>query len=666
MVTSPSIAFGKQEQVVTEYSEEPVVAWWRNAYDTLKREKQEVLERQRRSQNLYEGGAPWWKHRPKWKVGTRFNFCFYVPQKWTQVLCDSQSTISYSAFQQRGQFLADIATAALHKASTNGQWDRIKRQAVLNSRVQGKSFLRLVPEFDTPNGRPTAKLSLVTGEQLFVDENARTIDDAEIIIYEFPLSANMIFSRWPKAKERLLSKRHADQSTSLRDRKSDVLSPPTTMSLPNGNTVQNPPYAAGANPPDNAGSSGGYMVRECWAFPKKTTNVKSVRFTASGEPATRPKKYVDKNGKEDDMLRVLTEGGILYEFPQAYTDILNELDPIGGLKVLYSTEAREVIKDDKPYLLYPHGRVTVIVDGDIKVEDRRNPLGYTPFIEIEAYPDVKFWGFSDNDIIGDAYEYYMRLLCSLLDAANLTSNPIWRLPLQSEMSDEDITNAPGAIQREDLVSLRYGKREPGPDMPQYVMQLLAKVEELIMKMSNLNEIATGQAKFKGQQSAETVSMYQDTAAVSFRDALASIQRADEKLGYQFLELVSRFYTTPDLVSIKNAAGVDESIPFLGTYLVEPLRVDAKPGSSMPNSPSARLNMMLNMLQSGAPMVDLPEVWRLMEQVGYIDSASGLERRIEKEMFDPKQAWKVPGRPQPQAPKKQAKKANGRRSNRGKG
>ena len=666
MVQQPPQPWAEREEIVVREAADPIVEWCREADAILKREKQEVTEEQIRSMQLFKGGTPWWKKRPNWKIGSRFNFCFWVPQKWTQVLCDSASTISYSAYDRKDQRIADIATAALKQAAEDGEWDAIKRKAVLNSRIQKKSFLRLTPDL-TPGAKNKAVLTFVSGDQLWVNRHAQNIDNAEVIEYEYPLSLNEVFARWPKLREQIRRK-HADElGYGDKGNRGDVLSPSTSMLLPNGNTVNNPPYSAQNNPPAGAGSSAGVMVREFWTFPRKTIDVPRPKFSVAGEPVTRPKMYVDKNGKEEPMRRVITEGGVIYEWPQSYVDIVADLMPRGGLQIIKDMEAVECVKEDVPYRLYPDGRLTIIVDTEFLAENRMNPLGYTPFIEIEAYASTEFWGQSDNDIIGDAYEYYIRLLCSLLDAANLTSNPIWRIPLSSEISDDDITNAPGAIQREDLQMLRYGKREPGPDMPPYVLNLLDKVEDKIMKLSNLNEIATGQAKFKGQQSAETVGMYQDQAAVSFRDALGSIQRADVKLGKQFLMLVSRYFTTPHLVSLKSDAGVNEEIPFLGTHFTTPMRVQAKVGNSMPNSPTARLNMALNMLQSGVPVVDLPEIWGLLEEVGYINSASALERRIEKEMADPKQAWKVPGRPGAQTnTKPKAKKANGKRSNKRQG
>jgi hypothetical protein len=316
-------------------------------------------------------------------------------------------------------------------------------------------------------------------------------------------------------------------------------------------------------------------------------------------------------------------------------------EPFGGLRILDERPAVKCVEDWQDYPLYPDGALIIVVDEEFLADRRMNPLGYFPFVEIEAYPDPsKFWGMSDIDLIADPYECWIRLLCMMYDAANLTANPIWRMPLGSEMSDEDITNAPGAIQREDMQSLRYGKREPGPDMPQYVYNLLQYLEGKIRELSGLNEISSGMAKFKGQQSSETVSMYQEAAGVRFNDSLHRIEDASVKIGEQFLELMTRFFTTPRLAQIKGAAGIPEPISFIGASFVAPMKVESKPGSS--RTPTQRLNSLLNLMNTGKPIVDMPEIWKQLGEMGLIDSPNAMERRISENLRNPSKSWLVTG------------------------
>jgi len=635
----------------SDSDENPTVTWARNVAAILKREKQQVTEEQNKAINLYRGGTPWWRHRPTWKIGTRLNKCATVPMTWAAILCDNKPRVSYAAYRIEDQQVADILTAGFTEAYERGRWQQIIHNCVLLSRVQKKAFLRLVPDpFPSP-GREQAQLVVVSGDQVYADANASCVDDAEIVLYEKRESYGSITARFPDVVGKLRRK-HGGIGDATEVRDGEILSPPTTLDMPTGATVNNPPYAASPNPPDGSGGTGGMKIQEFWTRPHKKITVSKVKFTASGEPATQQKYFQLRDGSEGEPLRrVITEGNVVYELPESAIDILRSVEDAGGIRVHDDdTEALEVITHKVSYPLYPHGRLTVIVDGDILADDRMNPLGYFPFIEIEAYPDgISFWGQSDIDLIADAYESLVRLVSMMLDAANLTANPLWRLPMQSEMSDDDITNAPGAIQREDLVSLRYGKREQGPEMPQYVMALVQFYIGQINELAGLNDIIMGKMNPKGQQSTETVSMQQEAAGVRFKDALHNIDRAMVTLGSQFKELVSRFYTTPVLVQLKNDAGVNEAIPLLGSHLSMPLRVESKPGSMMPNSPTARLSTLLNLTATGKPIVDLPEVWALLQEIGVINSASGIERRIKKEMANPADSWMVFGLPAPGGP-----------------
>ena len=641
-VTTPGAPWAESSAYSSrDYASDPLISWCRNASAVLHREKQIVTEEMTRAINLYRGGTPWWRHRPRWKIGSKMNRCMTVPLQWASILSDNKPRVTYSAFHLKDQRIADIASAAFTQMWKEVEGQKKMRNAILGSRVQKKYFLRLTYDPVANRGEGGPCLTVVSGEQIFVDNNASCIGDAEVILYEYRESPNKIFARWPELREKIIRKRSENRGYEYSDNGS-ILSPPTTQALPTGETVNNPPYAANANPPDNAGGTSGIIIREFWTRPRKMVKVMEPLFTAAGEPATEDKYVTYSDGKREKVLRVITEGNVTYEWPESYVFAVKATEDIGGLRILDEMPALTCVEHEVDYPLYPDGRLVIVVDEEFKADDRMNPLGYIPFVEIEAYPDpVRFWGMSDVDLIADVYEYWIRLWCMLYDAANLTANPIWRLPLGSEMSDEDITNAPGAIQREDLQSLRFGKREQGPDMPQYVLKLLEYADQKINELSGLNEISMGTAKFKGQQSSETVSMYQEAAGVRFNDSLHRIEDASVTIGEQFLELMSRFYTTPRIVQIKNeAAQVPEPIPFIGAMFVAPLKVEAKPGSS--RTPTQRFNMLLNMLNSGKLLVDLPEVWKQEQDMGLIDSATAMERRISKNMGNPSTAWLVTG------------------------
>jgi hypothetical protein len=196
-------------------------------------------------------------------------------------------------------------------------------------------------------------------------------------------------------------------------------------------------------------------------------------------------------------------------------------------------------------------------------------------------------------------------------------------------------------------------------MPNYVMNLIRFMLEQIDDLSGLTPAAQGKTPPKAQQSTDTAQMMQEASGVRFRDAQRSLKTAMVKLGQQFQELVTRYYNEPVIVQIKNDMGDNEAAPLLGSHLTETFKIEAKPGSMMSATPSARLSTMLNLLNSGQPLVDLPEIWQLLASVGLIDSATSIERRIAKERKDPNSMWLVPGATP--KPPQQSKKPNGKRA-----
>jgi hypothetical protein len=248
----------------------------------------------------------------------------------------------------------------------------------------------------------------------------------------------------------------------------------------------------------------------------------------------------------------------------------------------------------------------------------------------------------------------------------LAGNSIWRIPEGSILSDDDITNAPGSIQREDPLTLKFGKREAAPEMPNYVMRLIEFYLQQIDDLAGLTQAAQGKTNPKAQQSTDTTLMQQEQSSVDFRDAQRSLKRAIMILGQQFQMFVERFYTEPELVEIKDELGQKQAVPLVGSHLTETFHVEAKPGSLMSSTPTARLTSAMNLIGSGLPVMDLPEIWKLLQEVGMITSAREIERRITRERTNPLTRWLVPGG-DPSAGKKKSgspKKSNSRDAKQG--
>jgi hypothetical protein len=492
-------------------------------------------------------------------------------------------------------------------------------------------------------------LKAVPGSQIYINAGATTVDEAEVLMYEYDESYGAVVQKYPHLRTRLKRWQMRQQEDSDNE---DLSLPSQSWVQPSSNATKHmPPYNASQNDPVQMEGSRGIPVKEFWTRPKgprSTYEVNSLVFNVGNEPAHEPKTIVFEDGFEEPLQIVVTEGNIVYELPYSQAELLEFASMHGGIKVLARYDAVKVFRKKKKVNLYPGGRRMVIV-GDFVADDGMNPFAHNdfPFIAISAYPDPKrFWGLSDIDLIYELNEYVNRLYSLFLDAAILTSNPIWRIPLSSEISDEDITNAPGAVMREDQTSLKLGKREQGPDMPGYLMETLKFGIERIKEISGLSEMATGGGKMPKGAAAEAVSMYQEQAGIRFRDAHHDIDRSIARLGQQFKALVAQFYTQPRIARIKNASGIDETVTFFGSTITTPMTLEVKAGSMLPQSPTARFNMLLNLMNSPKPVIDLKEIWGLLADMGVIDSATALEARIRKERANPDDQWMVSMPPPP--------------------
>jgi hypothetical protein len=658
----PDIPNQRQQRELGRSS--PLLKWCQNTRAVLKRERQAVTEEMKTNTALSRGETPWWRNRSKWKVAAKFNSCATVPLTWTAILCDAKPSVTYQALDRKKQRRADVATAAWDQAYEEGNWEDRIHSAVLVSQVQKKAYLSLRPRLHGDVVKP--HLAVFLGEQVYVDQNASCLDEAEIRLVEYRESYGSLCARFDGLRDKL-QRKYVPQRQS--DGNNGQLAPPATFSFsglnPGGNSpsVNNPAYAGTPNPPDGAAGSAGMQVWEFWTSPHKTIDIDEVQFLTSGDPATRPKMYetIDEDD-EEPLRRITTEGGIIYELPQSLVDKLTDAQDNGGIKILSDRPALEAITHKVKYELYPDGRLVTVVDEDIIPDDGdiMNPLGYIPLVEISANADPGggYYGPSSVDLIKDAYELKIRTVSGIGDNVNLMGNNMWRVWEGEPLSNDDFTNAPGSITRETINSLRYSKREPAPELPGYIMKSLEYYDAQIKDLSGLSDMVTGKMPPRMQVSTETMTMNQEASGVRFRDSLAFVSRGMKTLGGQFLEFMARFYTSPVIVQIKNNAGVSEPVPMLGAYLTDPYIVEAKAGSRQPSGPTARLTTLLNLKNAGVP-VATEMVYDLLEQVGSIPSATQAIRQIETLIRDakrdPSQGWKILGLAPPGQKPNQSKK-----------
>jgi hypothetical protein len=635
---------GERSAVIrVEESQDPRVAWAARKEAQLKAEVRDVRAEQTKAMEYFQGRQTFRPNRPSWMNRVVDNAAWYTVVRWTAMLTDNKPRVVFTASREDQQDEADIASAAFYDDFVRHDYASAIEGAVLLSRIEKVAYIRQVPE--VINGKLAITWTAVSDTQVYLNREASCIERAQLVMYEYHEPVRKVLERYPHLRGKLQT---GDWSTP------SEFSSAKTRPAPGGvgsgiasasrypgqvgdvasSPISVPPYSGQASDIEqSAGGRQSVRMREFWMRePDKKVSVSALRWSAWGEPTTElaTLSLYDEDGsvrKEEPLWTVVTSGNVVYELPLGLVVAMEAAaEAGGGLQIIRKFPARKVVRRTRRMPLYPGGRLLTLADDQVAY-DGANPFGEVwPFVPIYAWRDPrKPRGNGDIDIIIPLCDAKNKLESQLMDAAQLTANPIWRLPLGRKTPNEAITNAPGAIIDEDPTSLKLGRREPGPNMPPYLMQLLAYWDQRISQITGLMDMPGNRSR--ANQAAETVSMYQDAASLPARQAIRELERALVKLGYQWLSLASQFYTDGRWVAVRDAVGGEKSRLFVGTSLTAPMVITAKAGSTLPASPSARLAFVTQLMQT--PYGTLEHFAEVLAEAGFIDSASELIATIRR-------------------------------------
>jgi len=611
--------------------------------------------------------------RAPWKLPGVVNYMAWIADTKSALMADNKPKAVFTTPRSEDFWQAEILNAGWN------EWWETER---IQSRIESASKLAIIrklayfkTDFDphANGGAGAITCKVIDGIAVYVNQEATSVHDAETLLHEYTLSAGEVFGKWPKLKGN--KDAYAGYDTEEEDEagegspsagRDNLLQPASSYVDPEGILQHTPPYAAPRSRGDFEREGRRCLIREVWTRPKGSryqTKVDEIALTVTGEPVCRRKFIAFDDGHEEPLQTVRLANGCVYELPSSTVHLLQWAgDSLGGIRVVGAEDTYEAVMVTKPVPLYPTGRRMIAV-GNVVADDGANPFahGRFPYIRLPERPATKYYPRSSIDRGASLQDCLNRIVSMIFDAAHLTANPIWRLPLNSDLADEDVTNAPGAIQREDPLSLKMGKREKGPDLPAYVMAFCEFIIRQIRELSGMTESATG-GKFKGQQAAETVSMYQEAAGIAFRPSLRCVEEAIVELGTQFRGLVGQFYTKERIAHFEDDAGIEQHRAYVGTKLTAGMSMRVKAGSMLPTSPSARLNYALQLINT--PAYDVPELLRSLEEYGVIDSASRMLKRLSQERSNPATMWLIPALQPPGGKQKRKAKGSGGRSARG--
>lgn len=610
---------------------DPRVRWSSKTAATLHQEAGPRLKEIERNVAFFNGDQ-WAKNRAPWKNNVVLNYAAWICEQWTALLCDNKPNFTYESIKLGDEPQAEIATAMRSFDEARDGWDAKLEEAVLISRVKKEAFFTMRYDPAAHGGNGGIVMKVISPEHFFMNKSATCLEDAEYVLYEYYDTPGALLQRY-KGLKRSLDRHHEmmekDEGYMDTEAGEQIGIPGQFGTTTSGNTYAPPRHDRPADRP--GGGSSGVLVREWWMRPKGPKNqikIKRMRWNAGNRLATRKKFFRFEDGTHEPLQTVITEGNVVYQLPMSVASIMQfASDALGSLKVLDVQDALDPIYEEVTVPKYPAGRFLVVV-GDHVADDGGNPFAHSriPFAHLRARINGRTKKtMGDIDLVHKQCEMLNRIVASMMDSIHQMGNPVWIVPIDEQMSDEDLTNAPGAIIRVSPMAAKMLRREPGQGFPSQTMALAQFLVGQIKEISGLSDTATG-GKFKGQQSSETVSMYQEAASVRFRQAIRLIQHVVEDLGRLYLGLCVQFYSDPMLVRVKNALGLDKHIEFLGSDLDIDMTMNVKAGSGLASSPSARLNTTMALYAEG--LTDRTEVNRKLQEAGAIDSAAAISKRIK--------------------------------------
>ena len=173
-----------------------------------------------------------------------------------------------------------------------------------------------------------------------------------------------------------------------------------------------------------------------------------------------------------------------------------------------------------------------------------------------------------------------------------------------------------------------------PELPDYVIQEVATIQESIEAISGQHEVTNAQVP-AGVTAASAINLLQEADSTRLGPAVDDFENQLAKLGNKVLKLVGNFYTDQRTIRIAGDNGAWEIFDFRGVMLKGNTQVMVQTGSAFPHSKAARQaalqDLMTYFVQSG----NAPHNRQLAQLLQDFDMG-GAERLIEQYTKDEQQ------------------------------
>lgn len=304
----------------------------------------------------------------------------------------------------------------------------------------------------------------------------------------------------------------------------------------------------------------------------------------------------------------------------------------------YSTELEEVEEEEEDdggnttvvtkkveKMKYPKGR-RVIVAGDVLLSDQENPYddGKFPFINLNCY-DIpgEFWGMGEVEQIMSPTNTVNVLTNSIVESAEITSNPIWILDKNCGVAKDSLTNRKGLVVRKNPGT--EVRRDSPPTLPAYLQGIIDVLKADIENISGVYDVTRGE-KPTGITAAAAIQALNEQAQGRIKLKVQNLEFFLAEVGGMWLSRIQQFWVTKRDVMVM---GIDYKPTF---YSIDKDDVDGDfdikivAGSTMPINKTSKLQQMIQLSQTvaedGLPCIDRQTI---LENADIFNMNSVLER-----------------------------------------
>lgn len=199
---------------------------------------------------------------------------------------------------------------------------------------------------------------------------------------------------------------------------------------------------------------------------------------------------------------------------------------------------------------YPHGRtVTMLPDCKVVLQDVPNPYrdGEKPFVRIvDKIRPRSFYGDGEVGQLSETQRMINKAFATIIDWANLMSNPTWVVDSNSGVDPEMITSAVGqVIVKKPDTEVR---REPAPPIPPQMFELYHTLMSLADVQSGVHEVTQGR-KPTGITAAQAIETLQEAAQTRIRLTERNMLASLIRLGRLIISRMLQYYTEPRVIRL---------------------------------------------------------------------------------------------------------------------